>query len=196
MGGVIDYTGFMANKEKSDMKRPDLEREVLTWQEFGDGIRELAQQIVDSGWVPDLVVAVARGGLLPAGALAYAMGLKAIGTMNVEFYTDIAETLPEPVLIPPLMDPSSLEGKKVLVVDDVADSGKTLALVMKMIREQGVPGLDGKTPAARVSEARSACIYHKSRSIMTPNYVWKHTDAWINFPWSTLPPVEASEPMP
>ncbi|MDO5746304.1 MAG: phosphoribosyltransferase [Actinomycetaceae bacterium] len=174
----------------ADTDNAEIEREVLTWPGFGEGIRELAVQIVDSGWTPDLVVAVARGGLLPAGALAYAMGLKAIGTMNVEFYTDIAETLPEPVLIPPLMDPSALEGKKVLVVDDVADSGKTLALVMKMIREQGVPGI-GDQKAINVSEARSACIYHKSRSIIEPDYVWKKTDKWINFPWSTLPPVVA-----
>ncbi|MDU5855236.1 MAG: phosphoribosyltransferase family protein, partial [Varibaculum cambriense] len=96
------------------------DREVLTWQGFGDATRQIAQNIVDSGWMPELVVAVARGGLLPAGALSYALGLKAIGTMNVEFYTDIEETLPEPVLIPPLMDVSALSGKRVLVVDDVA----------------------------------------------------------------------------
>lgn len=164
------------------------DREVLTWPQFGSAIRELGRTIVNSGWMPDLVVAVARGGLLPAGALAYAMGLKAIGTMNVEFYTDIAQTLPEPVLIPPLMDPQSLCGKKVLVVDDVADSGKTLAMVMKIVREQGVPSAEGVEPI-RVCEARSACIYHKSRSIIVPDYVWKKTDKWINFPWSTLPPV-------
>ncbi len=111
------------------------DREVLTWQGFGDATRQIAQNIVDSGWMPELVVAVARGGLLPAGALSYALGLKAIGTMNVEFYTDIEETLPEPVLIPPLMDVSALSGKRVLVVDDVADSGKTLELVMRLIRE-------------------------------------------------------------
>ena len=133
--------------------------------------------------MPELVVAVARGGLLPAGALSYALGLKAIGTMNVEFYTDIEETLPEPVLIPPLMDVSALSGKRVLVVDDVADSGKTLELVMRLIRERGIPsGQEGERVA--VSEA-------KSRSIITPDYVLKHTDKWINFPWSTLPPVTA-----
>ena len=114
-------------------------REVLTWQGFGDATRQIAQNIVDSGWMPELVVAVARGGLLPAGALSYALGLKAIGTMNVEFYTDIEETLPEPVLIPPLMDVSALSGKRILVVDDVADSGKTLDLVMRLIRERGLP---------------------------------------------------------
>lgn len=110
--------------------------------------------------------------------------------MNVEFYTDIEETLPEPVLIPPLMDVSALSGKRVLVVDDVADSGKTLELVMRLIRERGIPsGQEGERVA--VSEAKCACIYVKSRSIITPDYVLKHTDKWINFPWSTLPPVTA-----
>ncbi|MCI7551774.1 MAG: phosphoribosyltransferase [Actinomycetaceae bacterium] len=166
----------------------DNARETLTWQGFGDAARAIAQQVYESGWMPDLVVAIARGGLLPAGAISYALGVKAIGTMNVEFYTGISETLEAPVLIPPLMETEALRGKKVLVIDDVADSGKTLKLVMELIQEQGIAqGGDGE--AVRVEEARSATIYHKSRSIMVPDYVWKHTDKWIDFPWSTLPPV-------
>ena len=106
------------------------DREVLTWEGFGGASRELAQQIVESGWIPDLIVAIARGGLIPAGAIAYAMDVKAIGTMNVEFYSGIGETLTEPVLLPPLMDVSAMDGKRVLVVDDVSDSGKTLKMVM------------------------------------------------------------------
>ena len=51
------------------------DREVLTWEGFGDASRELTQQIVDSGWIPDLIVAIARGGLIPAGAIAYAMAV-------------------------------------------------------------------------------------------------------------------------
>ena len=55
----------------------DLEnKEVLTWQGFGDAQRQLAQKIVDSGFKPDIIIAVARGGLLPAGALSYSMGIK------------------------------------------------------------------------------------------------------------------------
>ena len=160
------------------------DREVLTWQGFGDVSRELTQQIVDSGWVPDLIVAIARGGLIPAGAIAYALDVKAIGTMNVEFYSGIGETLSEPVLLPPLMDVSAMDGKKVLVVDDVADSGKTLKMVMDLIDEHGL-SLDGSS-AVRV-EARSAVIYKKPVSIIDPDYVWAHTSSWINFPWSTLP---------
>lgn len=169
----------------SSDKLPD--REVLTWDGFGEGMRTLAQMVVDSGWVPDLVVAVARGGLLPAGALSYALGTKSIGTLNVEFYTDVAETLPEPVILPPLMDTTALAGKKVLVVDDVADSGKTLKLVMDLIREKGLPAKDAPGGIVPVSEARSCVIFEKSRSIIKPEYVLKRTDKWINFPWSDKP---------
>jgi len=160
------------------------ERENLTWQEFGDAARELAQQIVNSGWKPDLIVAIARGGLIPAGAIAYAMGVKAIGTMNLEFYTGLGETLDEPQVLPPLMDVSALDGKKVLVVDDVADSGKTLKKVMELIDEDGL-SLDGKTHAK--VDARSVVIYKKPVSIIEPDYIWRKTALWINFPWSVLP---------
>ena len=164
-------------------------RENLTWQGFGDASRELAQQIVDSGWMPDLIIAIARGGLIPAGALSYAMGVKAIGTMNVEFYTGVGETLAEPQILPPLMDVSAMDGKKVLVVDDVADSGRTLKMVMDLIAEHGL-SLDGETSAQ--VDARSVVIYKKPVSVIQPDYVWRETDLWINFPWSVLPVVTPS----
>ena len=163
-------------------------RENLSWQQFGDASRELAQQIVNSGWMPDLIVASARGGLIPAGALSYALGVKAIGTMNLEFYTGLGETLDEPQVLPPLMDVSAMDGKKVLVVDDVADSGKTLKKVMELIEKRGL-SLDGQAHAK--VEARSVVIYKKPVSIIDPDYVWHYTDLWINFPWSVLPVVQA-----
>lgn len=165
-------------------KAPD--REILDWPTFGEATRELTQAIVDTGWIPDLIVAIARGGLLPAGAISYAMDIKAMGTMNVEFYTDVHETLPEPVLLPPLMDVSTLNGKKVLIVDDVADSGKTLKMVMELISEKGL-SLDGTTSA--LVDAKCAVIYEKPRSVIKPDFSWKITDKWINFPWSSLPVV-------
>ncbi|MDO5726302.1 MAG: phosphoribosyltransferase [Bowdeniella nasicola] len=154
-------------------------REILTWPDFGMASRALAQQIVNDGFFPDLVVAVARGGLLPAGAVSYALGVKAMGTMNVEFYTDIAKTLAEPVVLDPLMDTSTLPGKRVLVVDDVADSGKTLAKVLEIFRE------------FNVADVRAAVIYTKPRSLVQPHYTWRETDRWITFPWSAKPPVTA-----
>lgn len=170
----------------------DRELEVLTWDGFGEASRDLARTIVASGWMPDLLIAIARGGLLPAGALGYALGIKAMGTLNVEFYTGVGTTLPEPVVLPPLMDTSELPGRRVLVVDDVADSGKTLDLVMRMIRTQGLPAdVDGNGVAdgnIRV-DARSAVLFTKPTSVIAPDFAWKATDKWIAFPWSDKPPV-------
>ena len=150
------------------------DRENLTWEIFGEASRYLSQEIVDSGWFPELIVGVARGGLIPAGAIGYAIGVKAMGAINVEFYTDIGETLPEPLVLSPQLDMDSLAGKRVLVVDDVADSGKTLDLVVNLLKETA-------------AEVRSAVIYTKPTTIFEPDFSWKKTDQWINFAWSVLP---------
>ena len=152
------------------------EREVLTWERFGTATRELALEIANDGFRPDMVLAIARGGLTVAGALAYALAVKNCFAMNVEFYTAVDERLDVPVVLPPTLDLIDLRGMRVLIADDVADTGKTLELVRKEIAEH-------------VAEARTAVLYHKPRSIITPEYVWAHTERWINFPWSCQPPV-------
>ncbi|GAA1486341.1 phosphoribosyltransferase [Brachybacterium fresconis] len=154
-------------------------KEVLDWELFGTASRELAQTIADSAFDPEIVIAVARGGLLPAGSLSYALGLKLADAINVEFYTDVHETLPDPVLLAPMLDAESIQGKRLLVVDDVADSGRTLALVLDLLREMG-------------ADARSAVLYAKSASVVSPDFVWRRTDEWIVFPWSAEPPVTPS----
>lgn len=155
------------------------DKEVLSWDLFGTASRELAQQVADSGYRPEIIIAVARGGLLPAGALSYALGLKLADAINVEFYTDVHQTLADPVLLAPLLDEDSIRGKRLLVVDDVADSGRTLSLVLDLLRDKG-------------AEARSAVLYAKSSSEVDPDFVWRRTDEWIVFPWSAEEPVTAA----
>src|SRR5215472_14078646 len=72
------------------------EREVLGWELFGRAARELAQLVADSGYEPNIILAVARGGLLPAAAIAYSLGVKNVFTMNVEFYTGVDQRLDFP----------------------------------------------------------------------------------------------------
>ncbi|MGK2854123.1 MAG: phosphoribosyltransferase [Microbacteriaceae bacterium] len=152
------------------------EREVLGWLEFGEAGRELALQVLESGYIPEVVVAIARGGLLLAGSVAYALGTKSCGSLNVEFYTGVDERLEEPILLPPLLDQASLLGKRVLLVDDVSDSGRTLELAVKLLERSGVI-------------VRTVCLYSKPRTVLEPDYVWRRTDRWIVFPWSAMPPV-------
>ena len=67
-------------------------------------VRELAQRIYDDGYRPDMVLAIARGGMLVAAALGYALGVKNTFTMNVEFYTGVDARLEMPMILPPVPD--------------------------------------------------------------------------------------------
>lgn len=151
-------------------------REVLAWAEVGDAARQLAQAVADDGFAPEVVVAIARGGLLVGGALAYALGVKSCGSINVELYTGVDETLPEPLLLPPHLDGTSLAGRRVLLADDVSQSGLTLRLAIDILTRMG-------------AEVRSACFYTKPQTVFAPDWSWRETDRWIVFPWSAEPPV-------
>src|SRR5262245_9045111 len=148
----------------------------MTWQDLGDGTRDLAEQVHRDGYRPDIVPAIARGGHLVAGALSYALGVKNTFTMNVEFYTGVDERLPMPMLLPPVPDLVDFAETRVLIADDVADTGATLALVKEFL-------------ADKVAETRCAVLYEKPRSVVQCEYVWKRTDRWIDFPWSVRAPV-------
>lgn len=151
-------------------------REILTWEDFGRAGRELAQAVVDSGFIPDVVLAIARGGLPVAGSIAYALPSKNCFVINVEYYTGIGETRELPVILPPYVDARDLAGMRVLLVDDVADSGHTLKLVQEELRPQ-------------VADIRTAVLYHKPHSIVVPDHAWRTTNRWIVFPWSADEPI-------
>src|SRR5213080_2797138 len=105
------------------------EREQMTWDDVGVGSRALAEQVAADGFEPDIVLGIARGGLLLCASLAYALEVKNTFTMNVEFYTGVDERLEMPMILPPVPERVDLEGARVLIADDVADTGLTLQLV-------------------------------------------------------------------
>jgi len=146
-------------------------REVLTWEQFGVASRELATLVHSNGYRPDLVLSIARGGLLVGAALGYALDVKNTWTMNVEFYTGVDERLAVPMILPPVPELVDLESERMLIADDVADTGETLRLVKEFC-------------AGKVGEVRCAVLYEKSRSVVPCEYVWRRTDLWIDFPWS------------
>jgi hypoxanthine phosphoribosyltransferase len=96
--------------------------------------------------------------------------------MNVEFYTGVDERLDVPMILPPVPEFVDLHAERMLIADDVADTGETLKLVKDFC-------------AGKVAEVRCAVLYEKSPSIVKCEYVWRRTDLWIDFPWSAEPPV-------
>src|ERR671938_256096 len=138
-------------------------RERMEWAEVGLAARTLAERVLDDDYRPDMLLSIARGGLVVGGTLAYALGVKNTFTMNVEFYVGVDERLPVPMILPP--------------VPELVDLGRTLALVQDFC-------------AGRVGETRVAVLYEKPHSIVRCEYVWRRTDRWIDFPWSAHGPVE------
>ena len=77
------------------------------------------------------------------------------------------------------LEPAAGQGPNInehKIVDDVADTGQTLRLVQEFV-------------AGKVGSARTAVLYEKSRSVIKSDYVWRRTDRWINFPWSSEAPI-------
>jgi uncharacterized protein len=151
-------------------------RETLTWDLYGGAVRALARQVADDGYRPDIILAIARGGLFVAGSLGYSLSVKNLYVMNIEYYTGVGTRLDVPVMLPPYQDAMNLDGARILIADDVADTGNTIKVVDDHCQ-------------GRVADVRTAVLYEKPHSLVRCEYVWRYTDKWINFPWSTEPPL-------
>jgi len=162
------------------MVSEDVELEVFDYTEFGMGIRWLAQQLADQQWIPEAILGVVRGGLFVAAGIAYALDIKDVRHVNVEYYTDVGTTLPAPVIIGDAPHLSDLAGLRVLVADDVADSGATLHFVRGLLPTD--------------AEVRVAVLYGKPSSTYPPELAWRSTDKWIRFPWIQVPPIQRPTP--
>jgi uncharacterized protein len=162
---------------------PASDREAMSWAQLGEAARDLARAVHADGYAPDMILGVARGGLLPAASLGYALGVKNTCAMSVEFYTGVDQRLDVPMVLPPVPQLVDVAHWRLLIVDDVADTGATLEVVERFC-------------AGKVAETRTAVLYEKPASIVKCDYVWRRTDRWVIFPWSAEPPVGAASPTP
>ena len=147
----------------------DVEFEVPTWDEIYEMLLRLAEKIQRDDFHPDLIIGVCRGGWPPARVMSDLLGNPKLANISVEFYVDVAETKNKPVVTQSVTAP--VKGKKILILDDVADTGKTLKLVKEHLFDRGA------------EEVKIATIYYKPWSIVVPDYYEKETKRWIVFPW-------------
>jgi len=147
----------------------NLEFEIPSWNQIYSLLLKLADAVQKSGFEPDVIVGVSRGGWIPARIMSDLLENPKLANVTAEFYVGVAETKHEPSITQPVS--VSVKGKKVLVVDDLADTGKSLKLVNLHLKKQGA------------SEIKIATIYYKPWSIIVPHYYEKETRCWIVFPW-------------
>jgi uncharacterized protein len=143
--------------------------EVPSWEQIYDMLLCQADKICLSGFRADVIVAIARGGLVPARILSDLLGTRSIAVIQIEYYVGVGQRGKEPVLKQFLTTP--VGGRKVLLVDDVADSGNSLRVAKDHLSLLGA------------SEAKVATVYVKPSRTFNPDFFEKETDNWIVFPW-------------
>ena len=151
----------------SSSKNPE-KYEAPSWDQIYEFCIQVANQIRRSSYKPDLLVAISRGGWIPGRILSDLLENPNIATIKVEYYIGIYKTRARPRITQPL--PIEVKGKRILLVDDIADSGKSLKLVKKHLFDQGA------------ADVKICALYCKPWSVVTPDFLAHTTDAWICFP--------------
>ncbi len=140
----------------------------LSWDDVQRLTETVAGKITASGYKPDIVVAVSRGGFDPARILCDQLAIRRLASVQVEAYDGMVKR-PEPVVILPVN--ADLGGKRVLMADDVSDSGASLLVAREHLVERGA------------SEVRIATLHIKPWSRFVPDYYAENVDAWVVYPW-------------
>jgi len=145
--------------------------EILSWQYVANNAKRLSLQIKSSGYSPNIIVAIGRGGFVPARILCDYLHIKDLTTIKVEHWGITATPDKKASIKFPLN--VDIKDKRVLLVDDITDTGDTLRISLEYLR--------GFTP----KEIRTAVILHKTTSDFVPDYYVKKIMKWrwIIFPW-------------
>ena len=143
--------------------------ETPTWNETYTMLLRQADKIRRSRFKPDIILGVSRGGLIPARLHSDLLENPCLTTARTECYYGPDKSKVTPVLTQPVSIP--MNGKKILIVDDVADTGRSLKLVTEHVMEKAA------------QKVMVATLYRKPWSIVKPDYCEKQTDLWVVFPW-------------
>jgi hypoxanthine phosphoribosyltransferase len=145
--------------------------EILSWESVARDARKLSDLIKTSGYNPSMVVAIARGGLVPARILCDYLHIRDLTSIKAEHWGIAATPDKKAIIKFPLC--TDIKDKKVLLVDDTTDTGDTLRVSIEHLR--------GFTP----EELKTAVLIHKTTSDLVPDYYIKKITKWrwVTFPW-------------
>jgi hypoxanthine phosphoribosyltransferase len=148
--------------------------ELVSWGRIHRLGRLLALRTREAGFRPEIIVAIGRGGLIPGRILADYLDLMKLTSFKIEHYMGAHKQPVAQVKYPLCAD---LTGARVLVVDDVSDTGDTFRVAIEHIYERSQP-----------AEIKSAVLHHKTVSTFEPDFYaqkvvkWR----WIIYPWAIM----------
>jgi hypothetical protein len=150
-------------------KEKKIEYQYYKLNQIRDMTYKLGDKIIEDNFKPDYLIGISRGGLCIVRLLSDYLDIKLL-IIGASHYEDIGLTKKK-VGILQNINKKNIENKKLLVVDDVADTGKSIYKVLKII--------DKKEP----DEVRTATLHYKPWSKVKPDYYIEETEKWIVYPW-------------
>ncbi len=144
---------------------------ILSWDEFYWDIFDLGRKIEES-YKPDILIAIARGGWVVGRIISDLLEVSKVASIGVRFYKDVGVRDLKPEITQPLS--VTVKDQKVLIVDDVADTGETIELVKKHVLEDNPQSV------------KIAVVYVKPWCKASIDYYVKKTDKWIVFPYEQM----------
>lgn len=145
-------------------------KRILSWGEIEKLVRQVAVKLPRDF---DAMLVITRGGMVPGGLLSEELNIRNVLVAAVQFYTGVGQTLDHPIFFQFPAD-TILFGKRVLVVDDIWDSGRTAVAVRDRVIEAG-----GQPVLAVLQYKPRRSRYPDQR----PDYYAEETDDWIVYPW-------------
>ena len=149
----------------------DIKRIYLSWSDVDKLISSLAPRI--EAYDCDLVIAITRGGIIPAAIIAERLAIQQVLVASVDFYEDEEHDLDWPVFMQFPAD-SFLRGKQVLIVDDIWDRGRQVVNVTERVKQAG-----GRSLSAVLHYKRHRSIFEDK----APTFYAAETKDWIIYPW-------------
>ena len=144
-----------------------MKKEYYSYQEFLKDLKILFVQI--KRYNPDTLLAIARGGLTMGHLLAEGLDNKRLYSLNSIHYDDTKKLDSIKVFnLPNLSD-----AKKVVIVDDIVDSGDTMSEIIKILNKK-YPNIEFKI----------ATLFYKESASIKPDFKVKEAKNWIDFFWS------------
>jgi hypoxanthine phosphoribosyltransferase len=148
--------------------------ELITWEHFYELARKLSLTMYQTSFQPDIIVAIGRGGCIPARVICDYLDIFDLDVIKIEHYHGIHKEKTAVLRYPLSAD---ISGKRVLLVDDVSDTGDSFDIAVRHLLENGEP-----------EELKTAALHHKTVSSYIPDFYAEivHEWRWIIYPWAII----------
>lgn len=141
----------------------------LSWEQIAELCKKLATTVKTSGFEPDYLVGITVGGLIPLGLLAEELDIRNILIVSASSYEGKEQREIEIRYLPNI----DLTGKRILLIDEVSETGKTLKHIASLLKEKYQP-----------SELRTATlVVNTKESKFHPDFCSLEVKEWMIFPW-------------